>query len=164
MTLSMASRVVPASSLTMVRVSPAMALNSDDLPALGRPTMATGVSAGVGLRLAVVEHRRRQTSTRRSEQLAAAGAVQRRRPAAARRGRARRSPARSAVLAGSSILLATTTTGDLGAAQHVGDRVVVGQRAGAAVDHEEDDVGRGDARARPARGCGRRTGRPSVVS
>ena len=46
MTLSMASRVVPASSLTMVRVSPAMALNSDDLPALGRPTMATGVSAG----------------------------------------------------------------------------------------------------------------------
>ena len=45
-TLSMASRVVPAISLTIVRVSPAMALNSEDLPALGRPTMATGVSAG----------------------------------------------------------------------------------------------------------------------
>ena len=35
-------------------------------------------------------------------------------------------------------------TGSLGAAQHVGDGVVVGQRAGAAVEHEQDDVGRGD--------------------
>ena len=43
--VSMASRVVPAISLTIVRGSPAMALNSDDLPAFGRPTMATGVSA-----------------------------------------------------------------------------------------------------------------------
>ena len=43
--VSMASRVVPAISLTIVRGSPAMALKSDDLPALGRPTMATGISA-----------------------------------------------------------------------------------------------------------------------
>ena len=48
--VSMESRVVPAISLTITRVSPAMALKSDDLPALGRPTMATGISSrrGVG--------------------------------------------------------------------------------------------------------------------
>ncbi len=39
-TMSTASRVVPATSLTMERVRPAMRLTSDDLPTLGRPMMA----------------------------------------------------------------------------------------------------------------------------
>ena len=40
-TASTASRVVPATGLTMARVPPAMALSRLDLPALGLPTMAT---------------------------------------------------------------------------------------------------------------------------
>ena len=42
--VSMASRVVPATSLTSTRGSPTIALKRLDLPALGRPTMATGIS------------------------------------------------------------------------------------------------------------------------
>ena len=38
---STGSRVVPAASSTIDRVSPAIALNKDDLPTLGRPINAT---------------------------------------------------------------------------------------------------------------------------
>ncbi len=64
--VSMASRVVPAISLTMVRGSPTMALNSDDLPALGRPTMATGISAGASLAAASPGRSAPVSSTSRS--------------------------------------------------------------------------------------------------
>ena len=46
--VSIESRVVSATSLTMTRCSPATALRSDDLPALGRPTMATGTGCRAG--------------------------------------------------------------------------------------------------------------------
>ena len=41
--VSMASRVVPASSATIIRFSPKMRLVRLDLPTLGRPMMATGM-------------------------------------------------------------------------------------------------------------------------
>jgi hypothetical protein len=43
--VSIASRVVPGSSLTMVRWPPTAALKRLDLPALGRPTIATEIGA-----------------------------------------------------------------------------------------------------------------------
>ena len=45
--VSMASRVVPGMSLTISRSSRSSRFTSDDLPTLGRPTMATAISSGV---------------------------------------------------------------------------------------------------------------------
>ena len=45
-TVSIASRVVPGMSLTRTRSSRSSRFTSDDLPTLGRPTIATAVSSG----------------------------------------------------------------------------------------------------------------------
>lgn len=45
MTASIESRVVPAMSLTMARLEPKRVLRMDDLPTLGRPTMAMLISS-----------------------------------------------------------------------------------------------------------------------
>ena len=140
----MASRVVPAISLTMVRGSPTMALNSDDLPALGRPTMATGVSAGAASSSrSVAGARRRSTSTRRSSRSPVP------RPCTAETSSGSPSPSCVDLGRRRGARRVVDLVGDQedrqpGAAQHVGDLVVVGQRTGAAVDDEEHDVGRGD--------------------
>ena len=47
-TVSTASRVVPGTSLTIIRSSRSKRLTSDDLPALGRPTIAIDTSSGTG--------------------------------------------------------------------------------------------------------------------
>ena len=139
----MASRVVPAISLTMVRGSPTMALKSDDLPALGRPTMATGISAG-GSSAALAAPPASPASSRmmRSSRSPVPSPCTAE-TSWARRARARRAPAtrrRRRVVE----LVGDEEHRHLGAAQDVGDLEVVGQRTRAAVDDEEHEVGRAD--------------------
>ena len=105
--VSIASRVVPATSETITRSRPRKALTSEDLPTFGRPitarrTMSSSASASPRPRAAA---RRGGRAGRRCR------GPGRRRPPAARRGRGRGSRARAPGRCGESILLAATTTG-----------------------------------------------------
>ena len=138
----MASRVVPGRSLTMVRGSPMTALKSDDLPALGRPTMTTGSGSSESLVRAGVARRAEMGDLLHDEvqQVAGAGAVQ-------RRDRHRLADAELVEVgvdgdAGRVVeLVGHEQDGYAHAAQHLGDLVVAGQRPAARVDHEEHQVG-----------------------
>ena len=132
----MASRVVPATESTTMRSSPMMALRREDLPTLGRPTMAvrtTSSSSSAG-----------SVSGRmlgdRVEQLLRGQAVG--------GGDGDHLPYREAVEVGDPVLAATAVhlvhrdhDGLAGAAEHLGDVLVEAGDALFRVHHEDDDVG-----------------------
>ena len=157
--VSIASRVVPATSLTMTRGSPTIALKSEDLPALGRPTMATGTVSAPSPSPSSAASLARKLLEQVVEQVADAQAVDRRDG----HGFAQPEPVevgRSALCAGSSSLLAMSTTGTPARRSTAAISWSSATVAGAAVDHEEHEVGLRRRPPRPARGSARRRARP----
>ncbi len=159
-TESTASRVVPGISLTSIRCSCSNRLTSDDLPAFGRPTIATPISFGGASRAAVVlglflgaRPCRSAARSRRAGRRRRCRA--RPRPRTADRSPARRTAARASRAFFTSILLTTARIGLFGRAKRRDDVEIAGDEPLLAVEDEHEQV-------RLARSRGVRSRRPAA--
>ena len=145
--MSTASRVVPATSLTMARGSLISALISDDLPTLGRPTMASRVGrAGrtSGSSCSTASPQSATMASRKSSRPRRCAAETGKTPAKPSRGN---SPSRLACLSPST-LFAATKTGRLALAQKPRDDLVERREAFPRIDDEDDLASRRPGRVR----------------
>ena len=139
----MASRVVPASGAVSSRSSPSSRLTSVDLPAFGRPTMATRIGCGPDGSAAasicaggVLGQRRAQRVVEIGQAFVVLGRNRDRVAEAERIG------VQPPALAGGAFHLVGDQHGRLaGLAHQLGEHAVDPGRTGARVDHEEDRVG-----------------------
>ena len=151
--MSIASRVVPATSETITRSSPRKRLTSEDLPTFGRPMTAsrTVSSSGSSSSSGRSAHERSSRSPLPRPCVAdtAIGSPRPRRWNSAASARSRTE----------SILFAATSTGIADAAQQVGELLVAGAHSGLRVDDEQRGVRRRRSRRAPGRGSSRPAGR-----
>ena len=135
MRVSIASRVVPATGVTITRSSPSSLLTSDDLPTFGRPISASRVASSASSRRPRAGARRSGRAGRRCR-----GPAWPRRPSG-RPGRARRTRPPAPPGAASSTLLAATITGTGPPRSSRASSASPGAQPRASVDHEHGEIG-----------------------